>query len=97
MSKFIVTIKKPKHADHDPKNKVTGICGFSRNCTDVTGQHHSFLVEANSEQDIRDTLTDVHITRIESVDSTLKIGSPKEDTYTDDSTARLRALSYDHA
>ena len=97
MTQYIVTIKKPRHVEHDPKNKITGSCGFCRRCTDLTGQHHSFLVEADSEQTIRDTLTDIHITRIESVDSVLKIGSVKEEPDADDSTARLRALSYAHS
>jgi hypothetical protein len=47
--KVIVTVKLPKNPAHDPKHKRTGICPVSsRLCTDVTGEHHSILVEGSS-------------------------------------------------
>lgn len=43
---FIVTVKIAKLGSHDPRNKKTGECVVSADCSDVTGQHHSLLVEA---------------------------------------------------
>lgn len=62
---YIVTIKLPKNTMHDPKNKKTSHCVSNPVCTDSTGEHHSFLVNANSLKEIRDYYDGVHITRIE--------------------------------
>jgi hypothetical protein len=64
---FIATVKLPRNPDHDPRNKQTGKCRFSDHCTDVTGQHHSFLVGAQDEADARSQVGDVHLTRLEEV------------------------------
>ena len=65
--KKIVTVKFARDPNHDPSNKVTGICPADENavCTDVTGQHHSYLA---TDEEIEALRKDgVHITRIESV------------------------------
>lgn len=60
---WIITIKQPKNKLHDPRNKQTGPCVVSSLCTDVTGEHHSFIGTAS---DIEKLKTDgTHITRIE--------------------------------
>lgn len=47
--RFIVTYRLRPDLTHDPKHKVTGGCPLSdKICTDVTGEHHSELVEAAS-------------------------------------------------
>lgn len=63
MTLYIVTIKQ-RNIGHDPSNKKTGECLTSRECTDSTGHHHSYLVEADSIKAIIED-TKVHITRIE--------------------------------
>lgn len=68
MSDFIVTVRLPKNPEHDPTNKVSGVCPFSAHCTDVTGEHHSFLGTHNSAAELKRQLTDdygYHVTRIE--------------------------------
>ena len=66
---YIVTIKNPHDPKHNPRNKKTGICGFAEICTDVTGAHHSFIVFANSIDQVKaivkKTYGNIHITRIE--------------------------------
>jgi hypothetical protein len=67
---FIVTVKLPKNPAHDPQNKVTGPCKYSPMCTDVTGEHHSYLEDSfPDEAAIREHLREqnVHVTRIEAV------------------------------
>jgi len=64
--RYIVTIKLPKNKEHDPRNKKTGACPMSSECTDVTGQHHSGLVTFEELEGMRSS--GVHITRVESVD-----------------------------
>lgn len=63
---WIVTVKLVRNLDHDPQHKQTGPCQFSEICTDVTGEHHSFLM-AGPESLVRDVMRrrGVHITRIE--------------------------------
>ena len=75
----IVTIKLSKNTRHNPKKKLGGECPIStlipftgRFCTDITGQHHSLLIEAESLSRIAQKARalfgeDVHITRIEQV------------------------------
>lgn len=69
MKAYIVTVKLPRNPDHDPYSKVTGPCPANGlKCTDVTGEHHSFLVFADDETDIRFIVHGQgfkHITRIE--------------------------------
>ena len=68
----IVTLRLPKQPDHDPKNKRTGECPISNYiCTDVTGEHHSYLEEAPTLEGITSAakvMADRHsgrVTRIE--------------------------------
>lgn len=64
---FLITVKLPKSPDHDPHNKVTGDCpvsGFL--CTDVTGEHHTFVSHLKSVDAVLRMWKDsYHITRIE--------------------------------
>lgn len=51
--KAIVTIKLPRNPYHDPKNKQTGLCPINHKvCTDVTGEHHSYIETGNDLVDI---------------------------------------------
>lgn len=63
MQMYIVTIKLPTDPQHDPKNKKTGACLLSKECTDVTGAHHSVLVPEDQLETIR--ASGMHITRVE--------------------------------
>jgi hypothetical protein len=69
MSSYIVTIKVPKNPKHDPHNKVIGPCpiAFNKDCTDVTGEHHSFLF--SSEEPIDEVrrywAVEYRVTRVE--------------------------------
>jgi hypothetical protein len=65
--KFIVTVRLPKNPEHDPHNKKTGSCLFSQFCTDVTGEHHSFVVSCGTEEEIREKFKSHRITRIEQI------------------------------
>jgi len=71
MTQAIVTIKAPRKASHDPHNKKTGKCLCSGNgsCTDVTGQHHSFLAQGVSLENIERAARKkfAHVTRVEEV------------------------------
>lgn len=65
ISTYLVTIKLPRNPDHDPKNKVTGICPVTKShCTDVTGEHHTFI-ETGKVVQIEEKYKDYRITRIE--------------------------------
>lgn len=75
MNAYIVTVKLPRDKTHDPANKKTGACSISPECTDVTGQHHSFITTLEPPV-IRQYLTGegMHLTRIEKVsDETMKL------------------------
>ena len=63
---YIVTIKLPKNPNHNPRDKKTGACPLSSECTDVTGEHHSGLVTFEELEGMRDS--GVHITRVEKID-----------------------------
>jgi len=68
--RYLVTIKLPRNRDHDPRNKKSGPCPVSGYCTDVTGEHHSYLTVAPSEADAREEARArgfSHVTRIELV------------------------------
>jgi hypothetical protein len=71
MSQFIVTVRVPPDPSHNPQDKKTGQCGYSKRCTDVTGPHHSFLESAPSESVLRRRIRTrnklLRITRIEEV------------------------------
>lgn len=65
---FMVTVKLPRNPNHDPKNKVTGKCPMGDGiCTDVTGEHHTILVQGTTMDWINDYFAGRHITRIEEV------------------------------
>lgn len=70
-SYYLVTVKYPRRADHDPRNKVTGDCPANpgKTCTDVTGEHHTILCKSESILDARAPLEaqGIHVTRIEEV------------------------------
>lgn len=67
---WIVTVRAlRKHPDHDPKNKRTGRCEWSEYCTDVTGEHHSFLMNGTEER-IRErigAMNEWRLTRLERI------------------------------
>ncbi len=69
MTRWIVTVKLSRGyaGPHDPKNKVTGPCPYSSVCTDMTGEHHSFVTEDISQTIANLTEEGVHVTRIEEV------------------------------
>ncbi len=62
---FLVTVKLPRNPAHDPTNKITGKCPVRGQCTDVTGQHHTLLIEAESIEAAAACFPDMHVTRIE--------------------------------
>ena len=64
---FLVTVKLPRRDDHDPAHKVTGRCPVPPHfhCTDVTGQHHTVLVTAESAEGAAARFPGWHITRVE--------------------------------
>ncbi len=70
MGLYLVTVKAPRNPDHDPRNKITGPCIGDATCTDQTGEHHTYLVEATD----RDTAAEHgrqhygHVTRVEDTD-----------------------------
>lgn len=69
--KYIVTVRLKLDVDHDPRRKKVGPCPVTGEfCSDVTGAHHSFLVEADGERAVTDKVEGdgfPHITRIEVV------------------------------
>jgi hypothetical protein len=68
---FLITVKLPRDPDHDPTNRKAGTCPVNHgNCTDITGPHHTFLLEADGNQ--TEMMEEVrtrwpHVTRIEEV------------------------------
>jgi hypothetical protein len=72
MAQFLVTIKLPKNPEHNPREKKTGPCPVNgKPCTDVTGEHHTFLVETETEMSaefVRGLYEpNYHVTRVEAV------------------------------
>jgi hypothetical protein len=71
MAQFLVTVKLAKNPEHNPREKKTGPCPISgKPCTDVTGEHHTFLadLEGMSAEDAREVYETVyHVTRVEAV------------------------------
>jgi hypothetical protein len=66
VTKYIVTIKLPRNPEHNPRDKKIGACPMASTCTDATGEHHSGLVTLEELAAMRDS--DVHITRVETID-----------------------------
>ena len=70
--KFLVTVRIAKRKDHDPKNKVIGMCPVNKinECTDSTGEHHTFLYAPSGSMEIDDVwrywAAYYHVTRVES-------------------------------
>jgi hypothetical protein len=64
---YLVTVKVARNPDHDPTAKRTGECPLSMQCTDVTGQHHTVIVQAVDDDEALRLAQGlgVHITRIE--------------------------------
>ena len=71
MKTFLVTVKLPKRDDHDPHNKKTGMCPAAprKLCSDMTGEHHTILLESESLDDAKRhwSLQGHHVTRVEEV------------------------------
>lgn len=63
--RYLVTIKLPRNPGHDPHNKKTGPCPASTECTDSTGEHHTFLLE--TDQLSMALARYSHVTRVERV------------------------------
>lgn len=75
MSLWAVTIKLPKNPAHNPRNKIVEGCRTSPLCTDATGEHHTFVVNADGVPPIKEYFEahEVHITRIELIKNTLEL------------------------
>lgn len=70
MKLFLVTVRFPEDPNHDPRNKVTGECPLtSGDCTDVTGAHHTMLIESDgTAESVREEFaTHYRVTRVEEV------------------------------
>lgn len=70
MNYYIVTVKLPKNSAHDPHNKKTAPCPVTGLlCTDSTGEHHSMIVQADSESEAAEKVRGAtgirHVTRTE--------------------------------
>jgi len=71
----IVTVRLPRNYSHNPLYKKTGVCPLSlivkgvTQCTDVTGEHHSYIQEGEDLTDIESKARAKfdHITRIETI------------------------------
>ncbi len=67
--KVIITVKLEKNPKHNPHNKLIGNCPINKNelCTDITGEHHSYLEEGTNVEDIWKKAKEKykHITRVE--------------------------------
>jgi hypothetical protein len=72
MATYIVTVKLAKNPEHNPRDKKTGPCPVSgKPCTDVTGEHHTFIFVAEGEgwtvEGVRELYEGIyHVTRVES-------------------------------
>lgn len=75
MINYIVTVRMlKKNPAHNPQAKVTGDCPVTgRPCTDVTGEHHSFLrIGMYDEAEVRESIATVgkgiyRLTRLEEI------------------------------
>jgi hypothetical protein len=66
---WLVTVKIQKNPDHNPRDKKTGPCPVNgKPCTDVTGEHHTFvafLPDLDAEG-VREAYEGIyHVTRVE--------------------------------
>jgi hypothetical protein len=67
---YLVTVKLDRNPAHNPTNKITGWCPAQPDkvCTDVTGQHHTILVEGATLRDVHVMYSNLyHVTRVEEV------------------------------
>lgn len=70
---YLITVKVEKNPDHNPRDKKTGPCPVNgKPCTDVTGEHHTFMVSLDddlSAEDVREIYQgcDYRVTRVETV------------------------------
>lgn len=68
---FLVTVKLPKNSEHNPRDKKTGPCPVGgKPCTDVTGEHHTFLADIDGvdAEGVREIYQGLYrITRVEAV------------------------------
>lgn len=71
---YLVTIKLPRNPDHNPRAKLTDSCAVSDNCTDSTGEHHTYLARTIEEVQAETR----HITRIETIELATA-GAPSEE------------------
>lgn len=64
---YVVTIKSERRPEHDPRNKRTGTCRCSVECSDVTGQHHSYVTSGVSVAAVTESAKEEwgHVTRVE--------------------------------
>lgn len=65
---WLVTVKVDRNPNHDPANKQIGMCPVSEGtCSDLTGQHHTFMVDDDQDMLLLHAIKGVHVTRVESV------------------------------
>jgi hypothetical protein len=63
---WLVTVKLDKNPEHNPRKKQAGPCPLTgKDCTDTTGEHHTKLVIAETEERVRYMYKHYHVTRIE--------------------------------
>lgn len=71
MALFLVTVRLPKNPEHNPRDKKTGPCPVDgKPCTDVTGEHHTFLTDLDDigAEGVREIYQGIyHVTRVETV------------------------------
>lgn len=71
MPQFLVTVRLPKNPAHNPRDKKTGPCPVNgKPCTDVTGEHHSFLVDLDDmdAEGVHEIYLGIHrVTRVETI------------------------------
>lgn len=77
--RYIVTVRLPRNPEHDPQKKRRGLCPLREmgilglpkviwiTCSDVTGEHHSYIEEAESmaEAEAQAKTKFGHVTRVE--------------------------------
>jgi hypothetical protein len=71
---FLVTIRLlDKDPDHNPARKVTSACAVTDECTDSTGEHHTFAAYGTDATSMRDAWNKAgrsrgyRVTRVEAV------------------------------
>jgi hypothetical protein len=67
---YVVTIKVHRNPAHNPRAKVPAKCNTSRECTDSTGEHHSYLTTGQSAAQVHQSALEVwgHVTRVEEME-----------------------------